>query len=74
MINLRINELCEQNDINMSQLQRGTGLTLGMVRRYWKNEVDSVSLKALDAILACIRKKNDSVQFIDLFNANITQA
>ena len=67
MIKLRINELCEQNNVNMSQLQRGTGLTLGLVRRYWKNEVDSVSLEALETILTFLKKQNSSIQFLDLF-------
>lgn len=68
MIKLRIHVLCEQNDVSMSKLQRETKLTLGMVRRYWKNEVDSVSLSALEAILEFLRTKNSSINFIDLFD------
>lgn len=66
-IGLRINEIAEQLDINMSQLQRGTGLTMGMVRRYWRNDVDSVSLVALTAILRMFQKKNPAICYEHLF-------
>jgi len=67
MIKLRINEIAEQLEINMSQLQRGTGLTMGMVRRYWRNDVESVSLVALTAILRVFQKKNPAICYEHLF-------
>lgn len=67
MIKLRINEIAEQLEINMSQLQRGTGLTMGMVRRYWRNDVESVSLVALTAILRVFQKKDPNICYEHLF-------
>ena len=52
---LRVKELAEARGLNMSQLQRRSGLTMGMIRRYWYNEgkerqLDGVSLSALAKI------------------------
>jgi DNA-binding Xre family transcriptional regulator len=54
-VRLRVKDLAEERGLNMSQLQRQTGLTMGMVRRYWYNEgkdgqLDGVSLSALNKI------------------------
>ncbi len=38
MPRLRVRELAEERGLNISQLQRQTGLDMGMVRRYWYNE------------------------------------
>lgn len=38
MPRLRLKELAEERGFNISQLQRQTGLDMGMVRRYWYNE------------------------------------
>ena len=35
MAKLRLNEVAEQKGLNISQLQRKSGLTMGMIRRYW---------------------------------------
>ncbi len=35
---LRLKEIAEERGLNISQLQRQTGLDMGMVRRYWYNE------------------------------------
>ena len=42
--------MAEECGLNMSQVQRQSGLTMGMVRRYWRNEVREVSLDALDRL------------------------
>ncbi len=52
---LLIKQIAESRGINMSQLQRRTGLTMGQIRRYWHNEgkegqLDGVSLEALERI------------------------
>ena len=52
---LRVKDLAEERGLNMSQLQRQTGLTMGMIRRYWYNQgkegqLDGVSLSALNKI------------------------
>ncbi len=38
MTRLRLKELAEARGLNISQLQRQSGLEMGMVRRYWYNE------------------------------------
>lgn len=74
MARLRIRELAEQQGLNMSQLQRQTGLTMTMIRRYWYNTADGkeqgptlaeVRLNALD-ILADMFKLSPG----DLFERN----
>ncbi len=54
MARLRLKELAEERGLNMSQLQRRSGLTMGMVRRYWLNETGEVSLEALDRLAALL--------------------
>ncbi len=56
---LRVKELAEARGLNISQLQRQSGLTMGMVRRYWYNEgkegqLDGVSLSALHKIASVL--------------------
>lgn len=60
MVRLRVRELAEAKNLNMSQLQRLSGTTLPTVRRYWYNTGDGkadsdkplqeVNLGALEAI------------------------
>jgi DNA-binding Xre family transcriptional regulator len=50
MIIIRLKELAEAKDLNQSQVQRQTGLTMGLVRRYWFNETEEVKLSAIDKI------------------------
>ncbi len=50
MVRLRVKELAEARGLNMNQVSRRTGLTLGMVRRYWYNETVEVRLDAIHAI------------------------
>jgi transcriptional regulator with XRE-family HTH domain len=40
MSTLRVRELAEQRGLNMSQLQRKSGVTMPSVRRYWYNTRD----------------------------------
>jgi len=52
---LRLREIAEARGFNISQLQRQTGLDMGMIRRYWYNEgrkgpLTEVNLIALDKI------------------------
>jgi len=55
MPRLRLKELAEARGLTMSQVQRRTGLTMGMVRRYWYNQgrtgpLLEVNLEALDRL------------------------
>lgn len=55
MVVLRLSEIAEKQGINMSQVQRRTGLTMGMVRRYWYNEVREVSLDAIGKLAELLK-------------------
>lgn len=50
MITIRLRELAEAKQMNKSQVQRRTGLTLGVVRRYWNSDTTSVDLRAIDKL------------------------
>lgn len=59
MPRLRVRELAEAKGLNMSQLQRRSGVTMPSVRRYWYNTKDGkadgeplveINLSVLDAI------------------------
>ena len=59
MARLRLRQLAEARDFNMSSLSRDSRLTINMVRRYWYNTsngledgppLKEVSLPALDAL------------------------
>lgn len=49
-VKLRLQELALARNLNISQVQRRTGLTITMVRRYWYNETSEVSLRALETL------------------------
>ncbi len=49
-VKLRLRELAQARGLNLSQVQRRSGLTITMVRRYWRNETTEVSLHALDTL------------------------
>ena len=57
MARLKLREIAEQQGFNMSQLQRKSGLTLGMIRRYWRNETKEVNLEALDTLATLLGVK-----------------
>ncbi len=55
MLQLRLREVAENRGLNLSQLQRRTGLDIGMIRRYWYNEgrrgpLTEVNLPALNKL------------------------
>ena len=39
-LRLRVREVAQKKKISMSQLQRQTGLTMSLIRRYWYNTHD----------------------------------
>lgn len=43
MARLRLKETAEAHGLNMSQLQRQSGLTMGVIRRYWYNTADGLA-------------------------------
>jgi transcriptional regulator with XRE-family HTH domain len=50
MVRLRLRELAQAQGLNLSQVQRRSGLTMGMVRRYWYNQTTQVDLRAIDTL------------------------
>jgi transcriptional regulator with XRE-family HTH domain len=49
-VKLRLQELAQSKGLTLSQVQRRSGLTMTMVRRYWYNETSEVSLRALETL------------------------
>ena len=43
MARLRIRDIAVAQGLNMSQLQRRSGLTMGVVRRYWYNTANGLA-------------------------------
>lgn len=50
MIKINLQSIAESKGFNMSQVQRQSGLTMGLVRRYWHNETEEVKLSALEKL------------------------
>lgn len=50
MTKLRLQEIAQLQGLTISQIQRRTGLTMTMVRRYWYNQTRTVSLDAIDVL------------------------
>jgi transcriptional regulator with XRE-family HTH domain len=63
MTKLRVQEVAKEKGFNIMSLARETKLDIRLVRRYWHNQVNSVSLTALDEMAAVL-----GVHFFDLFD------
>ena len=50
MIRIALKDIAEAKGFNLSQVQRQSGLTMGLVRRYWYNETEEVKLSALSKL------------------------
>lgn len=50
MPRLQLKELAEARGLNISQLQRQSGLDMGMIRRYWYNEGTKGPLNEINLI------------------------
>lgn len=70
MLRLKVREFAEAQGLNMSQLQRRSQLTMGVIRRYWYNTVDGkeqgpplemVSLRSLQAMASVLGVTADSL-------------
>jgi transcriptional regulator with XRE-family HTH domain len=68
MVRLRIKELAEEQKISQSRLQREAGITMPQLRRYWKNDSESVVLDALDRIARVL-----GVRVADLFEDDLPE-
>lgn len=69
---LRINEVAQNLGLNMSQVQRQSGLTMTKVRRYWYNEVRSAELDTLETLLKLFRRYDPKITIADLFTTPST--
>jgi transcriptional regulator with XRE-family HTH domain len=54
-VRVRLKEIAESKGLNMSQIQRRSGLTMMQIRRYWHNKgkhgaLEQVSLPAIGAL------------------------
>ena len=61
VVKLRLREIAESKNITISALQRNTGLTMGLIRRYWYNETSSIKLEALGVLATYLRVKPDDL-------------
>ncbi len=50
MLRFRIKELAEARGMNRSQLQIKSGLSLGLIYRYWNNNTTQATFEALEKI------------------------
>ena len=62
MLRLRIKEIAEKQELNRSQLQLRSGVTLPLLNRYWSNNTTEVKLDALEKIAKAL-----GVKVADLF-------
>lgn len=62
MVRLLVKELAEKQNMSQSRLQREAGVTMPLLRRYWSNSTESVTLDALERIARVL-----GVQVRDLF-------
>jgi DNA-binding Xre family transcriptional regulator len=52
MITILLKEVAEAKGRKMYHVQKQTGLDIGLIRRYWRNETTSVDLRYLDRLCA----------------------
>jgi hypothetical protein len=64
---LRIDEVAEGLGLNLSQVQRQSGLTMTKLRRYWYNESRSAEFDALETLLRLFQRYDPTVTIADLF-------
>ncbi|MBN1454295.1 MAG: helix-turn-helix transcriptional regulator [Anaerolineales bacterium] len=57
VVKLRLKEIAEGKNVTISEIQRNTGLTMGMVRRYWYNKTSSIKLDALGVLANYLKIK-----------------
>ena len=68
MVKLLIKDIAEQQKMSQSLLQRRSGVTIPMLRRYWNNDTESVHLVSMERIAKAL-----GVQVRDLFAAEDPQ-
>lgn len=54
MVICRLKELATAKGLNKSQVQKRTGLDLGLVRRYWDDDTESFKRNAIDKLCALL--------------------
>lgn len=57
MLKLRVKEIAEAQNINRSQLQIKSGVTIALLNRYWHNNTTEVRLEALEKIAKALGVK-----------------
>jgi transcriptional regulator with XRE-family HTH domain len=56
-VKLCLKEIAQAKRLTISDIQRKSGLTMGLVRRYWYNETTSVKLEALGLLATLLHVK-----------------
>ena len=56
-VRLRLREIAKEKGLTISDIQRRSGLTMGLVRRYWYNETTSVRLEAIGVLATLLNVK-----------------
>lgn len=63
MVRLKMKELAVPRGFNIAKISREAKLDIRLVRRYWHNQIRSVSLDALKTIAAVL-----GVHFLEMFD------
>lgn len=66
MIEIKLKEIAESKGLNMSQVQRQTGLTMGLVRRYWHNQTKEIKLSSIESLCKLLNcEPGDLIKRVD---------
>ncbi len=63
MTTLKVQQVAKAKGYNIGKLSRESQLDIRLVRRYWHNQVRSISIDAIDAIAEVLQ-----VSFLDLWD------
>ena len=55
MLKLRVGTVATEKGWSKSGLQRASGVTMGTLRKYWDNEVDSIHLPSFEKIARALK-------------------
>ncbi len=64
MTTLKVQKVAKAKGYNIGKLSRESQLDIRLVRRYWHNQIRSISLDALDAIAAVLQVS--SLELLDV--------
>lgn len=50
MIEIRLREIAESRDLNISKVQMGASVSMGSIRRFWYDELTMIDIDVLDRL------------------------